>query len=200
MAASVWMSPDRSSLPPESDRSLAETMPSVTVGPPARARALPMATTSSPTWRAAESPSCTVGRPLTPWILISATSSAASVPIRVASRACDSPKTVTLIDEAPSITWLLVSTSPSDVRIMPLPALVTWPLLPNPLPETYDEVWIETTPGSTLERIPWMSWGLATLLVLLANVVTVPPPERLSRAAVTPAPTLAPTTAATTAT
>src|SRR3954451_11059358 len=55
---------------------------------------------------------------------------------------------------------------------------------------------MDTTPGSTLDRMPCTSWGCATLLVLDENVVTVPPSLR-STAAVTPAPTPAPTTEAT---
>ena len=49
MAASVWIIPSSVSFPAGTVRSLAEMIPSVTVGPPARARALPMARTSSPT-------------------------------------------------------------------------------------------------------------------------------------------------------
>src|SRR2546423_7495146 len=84
---------------------------------------------------------------------------------------------------------------------MPLPAPFTWPPPPkNPRPATYDEVSIETTPGSTLARMPCTSCGLTTLLVLLANTAAGTPVPPLLAAAVTPAPTAAPTGAATPAT
>ena len=57
----------RSRMPPSSSamvRSEAETMPVVTVGLPPRPRALPMATTSSPTRRASEEPSSAATRSL----------------------------------------------------------------------------------------------------------------------------------------
>ena len=51
----------------------------------------------------------------------------------------------TLIDVAPSITWLLVRMSPFDERIMPVPAA---------LEDEYDDcVVISTTPPSTLAAI-----------------------------------------------
>ena len=45
IAASVWISPVSGLDSVSIERSSAETMPWVTVGPPSRARALPMATT-----------------------------------------------------------------------------------------------------------------------------------------------------------
>src|SRR5947207_12284092 len=48
--------------------------------------------------------------------------------------------------------------------------------------------------------MPCTSWGLTTLLVLLAKAAAGEPVPPLSAAAVTPAPTAAPTRAATTAT
>jgi hypothetical protein len=56
--ASVWISPVRCAPVSVSiERSRAETMPSVTVGPPVRSRALPTATTRWPTFSVLESPS-----------------------------------------------------------------------------------------------------------------------------------------------
>ncbi|GBD13818.1 hypothetical protein HRbin24_01860 [bacterium HR24] len=66
MAASVWMAPGMVT-PHWSSwmvRSLALTTPLVTVGPPGRFRALPMATTSSPICSASESPRVADVRPL----------------------------------------------------------------------------------------------------------------------------------------
>ena len=60
-------------------RPSALTTPCVTVGPPGRARALPMATTQSPTWSCPESPSCATGR-LSPWICSTARSVCGSAP------------------------------------------------------------------------------------------------------------------------
>ena len=64
MAASVWTRPERV-LPSLVwiERFSADTMPRVTVGPPSSARALPIATTSSPTARLDEWPSVAAVRP-----------------------------------------------------------------------------------------------------------------------------------------
>ena len=84
MAASVWIMCSSDSLPASIERSRAETMPVVTVGPPGSARALPMATTSSPTFSVDDRPSLTGVSPLTPCILMTATSAVVSLPSRVA--------------------------------------------------------------------------------------------------------------------
>ncbi len=141
MGASVCSSPVRCSVVPErsdsadKDRPVADTMPSVTVGPPCRARALPMATTSSPTNTLAELPRATVGRLCCPSIWTRARSCAGSVPTTWAVRALVWPNRVTVSVLAPATTWLLVSTSPPGVRIMPVPAPSTsWPVV-APVPE-----------------------------------------------------------------
>ena len=82
MAASVWIMPVRVS----SDRLRADTMPRVTVGSPRRPRALPMATTSSPTLTAADDPSSATASPEAPVICSRAMSLPLSAPTRVAAR------------------------------------------------------------------------------------------------------------------
>src|SRR3954469_12248324 len=114
-------------------------MPLVTVGPPAKFRAFPIATTSSPTSTLSESPSVTVGSPLASRILTRATSGpnwASPLPTTSAVRDCVSLNTVTRTVDALPTTWALVRTSPSGEMIIPVPA----PLL----------VRIVTTAGSTL--------------------------------------------------
>ena len=122
MAASVWIRPLRLSSVASIERFRAETMPSVTVIPPCRLRALPMAITLSPTFRAEELPRSATGRLLTPLILTRARSLLVSAPITVALWDWVSVPTVTLIDVAPATTWALVSSSPSGVSTMPVPA------------------------------------------------------------------------------
>ena len=56
MAASVWMRPSSCTPWAARSRSMADTMPRVTVGSPPRLRALPMAMTSSPTCRSSDEP------------------------------------------------------------------------------------------------------------------------------------------------
>src|SRR5262245_2672971 len=129
------------------ERLSAETIPLVTVGLPWSARALPMATTSSPTATSDDLPIVTVGRPLAPVVFSSARSALASMPTSVAVLARDWPLSVTMIELAPLTTWALVSTSPSAVRMTPLPAEVLakgpWLL----------EASMLTTAGSTLATI-----------------------------------------------
>src|SRR5436309_1188737 len=67
-------------------RSIADTMPSVTVGPPLRASALPMATTLSPTRSDDDAPSSTVWRPDAFLIFSSAMSLSLSTPTTSAWR------------------------------------------------------------------------------------------------------------------
>ena len=119
MAASVWSSPVRFSVWPlsfwaVSERPSADTIPSVTVGPPARASAFPMARTESPTRACDESPRFTVGRPEAWSIWTSARSWAGSVPSTREGRALVCPNRVTVTVVAPATTWLLVSTSPVE--------------------------------------------------------------------------------------
>ena len=108
IAASVWMrSCIVSPLPPSIVRPTADTMPDVTVGPPGRASAWPMATTFSPTVRSFELPSTACGRSVTPSTFTRATSLEGSRPITFPSRTFLSAKE-TLIDVALSITGWLV--------------------------------------------------------------------------------------------
>ncbi len=95
-----------------------------------------------------------------------------------------------------SITWLFVTTSPSDVMIMPVPSSSA----------PFDLTSIDTTAGITF----CTSCGMVTLplntaapgVALLSWMVTAEPPLPLlfPASAVTPAPTPPPMTAATTAT
>jgi hypothetical protein len=79
-------------------RPSAETIPCVTVGVPAASpRALPMATTASPTTRVVELPNVTLGRPEMLSILMRAMSFAGSVPISVAERGVSPPVRVTVM-------------------------------------------------------------------------------------------------------
>lgn len=100
--------------------------------------------------------------------------------------------TVTLV--APATTWLLVSTSPLGVMIMPVPAPSTSALL-IPLPPLNTVVSIDTTAGSTWASTAWMSVGCTRALRLGKNCSTTvccdPSP--------TARPATAPTSAASTA-
>ena len=105
MAASVWIMPVRFS----TVRLRAETMPRVTVGSPRRPRALPMATTSSPTVTSAERPSSAAGRLPAPSVtLMRATSWASSAPTTVAVSALGLELVETVTVLAPLTTWALV--------------------------------------------------------------------------------------------
>ena len=109
MAASVWIRPARCPTRSRCDRSSADTMPWVTVGPPSRARALPMATTSSPT--------CSVGRsaergaairPLVSLDLEHGDVVGGRLPTTVPCAVVLVAVTVTVTSSAPSTTWALV--------------------------------------------------------------------------------------------
>ena len=131
MAASVWIMlwsvsvAFVSSSPAVTVRPSAETIPWVTVGVPAASpSALPMATTPSPTCSRRELPNVTSGRSETPSICRSATSSVALVPRSVAGRTALVPVRVTVMTppfSAPAMTWLLVTTRPPGVMIIPVP-------------------------------------------------------------------------------
>src|ERR1700733_12307494 len=86
---------------------------------------------------------------------------------------------VTLIDVAPSITWLLVSTSPDEVTTMPVPAAsALW----YPRFET-----ISTRPGSTRDAIcDVLSAVLAEVMAAIevpSMAYTAPPPNARPTAA-----------------
>ncbi len=165
IAASVWMTFVRCSDPPRSLPAVmswfrAEMLPSVTVGAPPRPSALPMATTLWPTDSVEESATVTVGRPDTPWIWRSATSSVGSAPITFAIDVPECPAMVTRMLVAPAITWLLVRISPVEVRITPVPAPLPpdgTELLPEPLPSKPPmSVLMSTTAGLTLSAMAWV--------------------------------------------
>ncbi len=123
----------------------AVTEPLVAAGVPPRPPALPIATMRSPTCTDESWAVSTVFRPETPSIFSSATSSTTSKPSTCAVYVSPVSTGWTLIAVAPSITWLLVSTSPSDVMIMPVPAASPW-LLPVSM-----VVKMSTTAGFTFE-------------------------------------------------
>ena len=126
MCAFVWIMPvSFSELPFGSfaviERSRPVTDPVATAGVPPLPRALPIPDTWSPTETDEESPGVIVSRFEASWSWISATSCAGSTPTTVAVYE-DPSGTFTEIFQAPCTTWLLVRTSPSDVRTMPVPA------------------------------------------------------------------------------
>ena len=126
-------------------------MPRVTVGSPPRLRALPIAMTSSPTWRSSEEPSSAGTRSSSrscTWM--SATSSSGTRPR--GWRGCSLPSgSTTVMSPMLPITWALVSTRPSALSTIPEPAPSNGPSCVVPLVST------ATTDGWTLARIAWMS-------------------------------------------
>jgi len=89
--------------------------------------------TASPTSVWVELPSCTVGRLCAPSIWDEGDVLARVGADEWAVRALVWPNSVTVTVVAPATTWLLVNTSPVEVRIIPLPAPSTnWPLSPVP--------------------------------------------------------------------
>ena len=150
MAASVWMRLSRVIPWAWMLRSVAEMMPSVTLGGPPRLSALPMATTSSPTRTSRDTPSSAGVRPLTSAIWISAMSSSGRLPTSEAASLRPSDN-MTSIVVAEATTWALVSTSPSSEMITPEPADPKTPVLLD------SPVWIDTTDGWALLRSAWMS-------------------------------------------
>src|SRR6266566_2563912 len=133
MAASLWIMPFRVSERPLPSLavmvwSMASTWPCVTVGAPPWPSALPSASTASPALTLDESARVTVGRPETPSIWISATSAVGETPMTWAVYV-PLPETTTEMLIEPSTTWLLVSTSPDEVMIMPVPAAEPVPVV-----------------------------------------------------------------------
>src|SRR3546814_20320331 len=96
-------------------------MPAVTVPP--RPNGLPIATTQSPTRRASESPNFTNGNSLPSFgsIFSTATSVLGSVPSSLAGNSLSSYRR-TVISSASAITWLFVTTIPSDEIRKPEPS------------------------------------------------------------------------------
>ena len=123
-------------------RPSAVIVPLLTVGGPPRPPALPMATTAVPRVTLDASPTCTGFSPEAPCSLISATSSAGSTPSTVAWYFLPPFTVVAVRCVDPATTWLLVSTTPLEDRIMPVPAAA---------PSWYLSVELmSTTPGWTL--------------------------------------------------
>ena len=145
IAASVWMTSRRVLFSVEIVRCSAETMPDVTVGDPSSARALPIATTESPTSTALESPISTTGS-LVRSIFTTARSWPVSTPRTVAVAVFASAR-VTLIEDASAATCALVTITPLLATMNPVPV----PRPSGPLTS------MRTTAGCTLRRIAWMS-------------------------------------------
>jgi hypothetical protein len=114
-----------------------------------------MATTPVPSVTLDESPTCTVFSPAAPCSLISATSSEGSTPITVAWYFFPATTVVAVRCVEPSTTWLLVSTTPLEERIMPVPAAAPSSYLSWEL--------ISTMPGLTL-----LATEVSLMLVVLA--------------------------------
>ncbi len=110
---SCWMS-----------RPLALTTPLVTVGPPGRSRALPMARTSSPTWSASELPSSAAVSPSAS-IWSTARSVGASRPTMLAWNWRPSSRVMVILSAgwpvSTVMTWLLVTMWPSSSMMKPVP-------------------------------------------------------------------------------
>ncbi len=157
MAADDWNMFLRSSVAPELgsptviERPVAEMIPLVTVSGPGSPRAFPMATTGSPTVIEFELPTETVSKLGPPFSCSNATSDWRSVPSTTALYALPLPSTCAVTSVEPSITWLLVSTTPEAVRTIPVPW--SWPLEPLAV--------MSTVAGSTRAAIEWTlrAWG-----------------------------------------
>ena len=127
MPASTWMRPSRVSLEPSvSDATMrwssAVTRPGAIDGAPPFPPALPSPTTASPTERSAARPIGAVVSPETPWILMSATSAVTLYPRTFAECMLPLAEFSTRSCAVSAITWLLVSTSPSEEMTTPVPA------------------------------------------------------------------------------
>src|SRR6266567_681430 len=198
MAASLWIMPFRVSERPLPSLavmvwSMASTWPCVTVGAPPWPSALPSASTASPALTLDESARVTVGRPETPSIWISATSAVGETPMTRAVYV-PLPETTTEMLIEPSTTWLLVSTSPDEVMIMPVPAAEPVPVV------VWMTVLMSTIAGATAAVIVctlmvpfWLLDGGAAVMgaVALACKEVVGPSPRVRAAAVLSGPGLA---------
>ena len=134
IAASVWIASGIVTLDSWISRPSALTTPFVTVGPPGRFRALPMATTSSPTSNSDESPSSSCRRPSAS-IFRTAMSVGGSRPTTVASNSRPS-SSVTVMSSTASpdcelMTWLFVTMWPSSSMMKPVPTPVLGVTCPN---------------------------------------------------------------------
>src|SRR5450759_3640687 len=219
MAARTWIIPVRVSslVLPGSETvmvwSRPVTTPGVTAGVPPRPRALPRATIWSPTATDDELPRGIVGRPETPVICSNATSSVGSTPMTVARYCGPVPLTWTEMLVAPLTTWLFVSTSPEEVRIMPVASPCPWPAMVTVMSTIAESTWAAMVAGSSAAPDPapgddcggvlgrGASDGVAPEgvvglaagdLVSRDDTVGIDGNERIAR--VTPAPTTAPVT------
>lgn len=157
-------------------------MPLVTV--PVRPSGEPIATTWSPTATAEESPSVAVFSPLAPRSLISARSLSGSVPTTSAVYVLP-VLSVTLIDEAPEMTWLLVTISPSEVMTTPEP--VDSPAVEVALISTI----IGETALATPETVPLLLCETVVPGTTSEAALFVPPPVSCSTTVAVPPPTIA---------
>src|SRR5918995_1760877 len=131
-------------------RSREDTMPEVTVGPPSSASAYPIATTCWPRRRPSLEPSGTVVRPFA-CTFRTARSCSQSPPItRAPYRVGSSSDVETVMRDAPCTTWQLVTTTPLDRTMKPVP--IPSPCSGAPVEDAwYTFVVTLTTEGSTLE-------------------------------------------------
>ncbi len=100
----------------------ASTFPAAALGVPPVPPALPTPVTAAPTFTVLESPKLATVRPEAFVRWTTAMSSVGSVPTTLAVYVAPVETTVTLIEVAPSTTWLLVRTSPFESSTMPVPA------------------------------------------------------------------------------
>src|SRR2546429_8574435 len=123
------------------DWSSAVTVPPTALGVPPLPPALPIATTLSPVPTVDESPNGATVSPDAPDSCSTAMSWVRSYPTTLAWYVCPLPMSVTLMPVAPATTWLLVRTSPSAPRTIPVPAAdpCSYPRM----------VLMSTIPGST---------------------------------------------------
>src|SRR6266576_4543377 len=145
IAASVWIEPEIENLfGAVIVRLTALTIPVVMLS--GRPNGLPIAATSSPTWRLDELPNVSGwSSEESPETLITAMSVDGSVPTSVAFSTVPSWKR-TLIDVAPATTCWFVTMSPLVSITKPEPS--AW--LPDPRPDEPDDVTLmSTTPGAT---------------------------------------------------
>ncbi len=123
--ASVWIASGMLIPPSSIVRLRALTTPLVTVGPPGRLRAWPMAITSSPTRRSSDLPSGAAFR-----LFASMSSTARSVGGSTATSRTSKVRpslSVTSMRDAPATTWLLVTIVPSSSMMKPVPTeLSAW--------------------------------------------------------------------------
>ena len=154
MAASVWIAPARTVVPPPALgtgmwRFNALTIPLVTV--PDSPSGAPRATTGCPTTRTSRRARVSTGRPVRS-TFNRARSVIGSVPIRVAGSRSPSLNSTSIVPEltASAITWSLVSTRPSAEMIEPLPE----PALSLPVANTVTTEGRTDAESATVSQVP----------------------------------------------